>query len=816
MKRKYSLIVCFIAVIVGFSGMVYADIENGLILHWSFNDCTMTDLSGNGYNGNISGSTDCIDGVNRSAMTFTAESETYATLEKTIDTNQIKSFSFWINSIGFHEKDDSSIILSKYNWYGRRSFFLTSANNREQVSRIGIVLYNDGDGSQNDALHSYYPEIPDETVEVLVNEPLEFGVWNHIVINIFDTKIEMWVNNQIVTRTNRLYSSYYDSEEPTYVGNVFQKGGDFNYDYFLNGTLDEFRIYNRNLTDSEIQELYNKVSKPSDDSLVCGTNAVCGRVAYGSTNVEGAHIHAFESLDTSSGEVDANHLGTGYSAADGTFKIAVKNGEGKASDVGALMIQASHLGFADHYIVSEKDFNSYSESVKDDWGQRLADYRVYQQPESGWYDTSVNLQEGSSFCAAYAETTTDGVIKLIIPYLKIDENMYSLVVKASGIKDGNLLWDVIELNSVDSGPMYCSYQKRVDLDPEKLKIALPELVILSNDDRDRDSVIKGRIYWDKNSEKLYTPLDALSKHQHHDLSQVIRRSTNVRSLIEDRDSPETFKTAPDDPVSDTMYSQNERRAIQRSVDCNIFKPANDFATTLIQGVSITPKGALFANAMGIAAESYCLPEKADVTADSFTAATAIAGMNIIIGLAGGTAALAPLSPYIGLLPGLINASEELKDHYFETYGSLTMQDKTIDIKFVEKKSFLGLDLLRLDEVYDPPENSVKKVWMANANDNFRNQNAVDLNYSYSRDCDDYFWKGTTDFGGVGKNQWIITVDWQDENGTMVKRTAVPLISGDFSGGIKSFKLSRHSPSITLYFEKDGENIDSTIRPTKAR
>lgn len=103
-------------------------------------------------------------------------------------------------------------------------------------------------------------------VEVLVNEPLSFNEWNHVVINVLDEELQIWVNNQLVTRKPREYDAYYNSGEPTHVGNEFSIGGDFNYHYYLNGSLDEARIYNRALSGPDIQRLYTEpLCEPGDD-----------------------------------------------------------------------------------------------------------------------------------------------------------------------------------------------------------------------------------------------------------------------------------------------------------------------------------------------------------------------------------------------------------------------------------------------------------------------------------------------------------------------------------------------------------------------
>lgn len=79
-----------------------------------------------------------------------------------------------------------------------------------------------------------------------------YNKWYHFVMKYDGSNVSIYVNGQlnasqqasgtINTNTNKVYISRYN------------EGGD----YYFDGTLDDFRIYNRSLSDSEIIELYHE------------------------------------------------------------------------------------------------------------------------------------------------------------------------------------------------------------------------------------------------------------------------------------------------------------------------------------------------------------------------------------------------------------------------------------------------------------------------------------------------------------------------------------------------------------------------------
>jgi len=261
--RKFLVVVFSALVLISMEYLAYAGLNDGLIAHWNFNECNAADSTGNGYDGTVFGNILCVDGMINKALNFDATDD-HIQLSKTLDANSTKSLSFWINTRGPDGRNDAGIVLAKYSWFGRRSFLIYSHDG--DTSKILVKFYSDGVSYDGDSISSYYenPEELDSNKYTIINNyELETNVWNHVAVNVTETEIEIWINGIITNKVKRDYQQYFNSGEPTYIGNAFLIGGDFTYDYRLNGILDDLRIYDRTLNEEEILALYS-----DDEDLV--------------------------------------------------------------------------------------------------------------------------------------------------------------------------------------------------------------------------------------------------------------------------------------------------------------------------------------------------------------------------------------------------------------------------------------------------------------------------------------------------------------------------------------------------------------------
>ena len=283
-KRHFSKHFIYL-MIVGFVFACYttafASLSDGLVAYWSFDNCDVTDNTGNGYDGTLYGIPGCLPGKESFALNFDGEDD-HVKLNKTLATNDIKAFSFWIYSKGIDGINDRGIIIAKYNWSGKRSFRI-NCHDGKATNRIDIAFDPVGTGNEWDTVKSYYEDpssLDLDKYTIINNTELTTKTWTHVVVNMTTTEISIWINGMITNKVKRYYQHYFDSSEPVYMGNAFRYGEGSNNRF--NGLLDEFRIYNRDLSEDEIQELYSN-DPPSpctsdeecDDGLFCNGAEIC-------------------------------------------------------------------------------------------------------------------------------------------------------------------------------------------------------------------------------------------------------------------------------------------------------------------------------------------------------------------------------------------------------------------------------------------------------------------------------------------------------------------------------------------------------------
>jgi hypothetical protein len=238
--------------------------EDALIAYFPFDE-NANDTTGNGYDGIVYGNMVYETGLVNQAAIFDGIDD-YIQLSKTLDTNEIKAISVFINSKGTDGNNNNGIIIGKYNWTGKRDFLVTSfGRNNENFNYIGVTFHNNPDGGASDSIASFYNDtnILDINKYVVINnQQIATNTWEHIVVNITSTEIEIWVNGQISNKVKRDYNLYHNADTETYIGNLLAADQGSNNRFI--GAMDDLRIFNRPLTEPEIQALYQKRIFPGE------------------------------------------------------------------------------------------------------------------------------------------------------------------------------------------------------------------------------------------------------------------------------------------------------------------------------------------------------------------------------------------------------------------------------------------------------------------------------------------------------------------------------------------------------------------------
>ncbi|MBF0229047.1 MAG: C39 family peptidase [Desulfamplus sp.] len=238
MKRCYILSVLFFVVIIGLCRIAQADLNDGLIAYYPFNG-NANDESGSGNAGTVIGARltkDRFDNIN-SAYYFDGNGDYINVLDSsTLRTNQV-SISVWVNPANatkWHQ-----VITKRFDEYDSPwNSFIISTTSTDTYKKWIFGVSTDGKSEGG----------------IIDPNFLSANQWTHIV-GVYDgSNIKMYINNTLVGTKiktgNILYSSLSmrigAATAPTHSPDIAFKG-----------SIDDVRVYNRALSESEIQELYD-------------------------------------------------------------------------------------------------------------------------------------------------------------------------------------------------------------------------------------------------------------------------------------------------------------------------------------------------------------------------------------------------------------------------------------------------------------------------------------------------------------------------------------------------------------------------------
>ncbi|MFN5647474.1 MAG: LamG domain-containing protein [Sphingobacteriales bacterium] len=247
MKRVVFTIAAFIGVAVGCSDQnidgKHANLKEGLMIHLPFNG-NLDDASGHGCNGTVVGGApnfvenrffDAANALDISAGQFVEIPDKGMGGRKT--------FSFYLE---FYPRGSSFQVM-----VGKRAYEVIPGVSYNQSFNIGInnayqlrfTLRKPGT-CQIDSIDTYYSELNSGTLLPIPNS------WNYLA-GTYDGKVQrLYLNGVLVSQQDLPGAELCDSD-PFRLG-VWWKGDPF----FFNGKVDEFRVYNRALSDAEVRLLY--------------------------------------------------------------------------------------------------------------------------------------------------------------------------------------------------------------------------------------------------------------------------------------------------------------------------------------------------------------------------------------------------------------------------------------------------------------------------------------------------------------------------------------------------------------------------------
>lgn len=249
MKRLFLYVLAFMLVSLSGNGIGNASLNDGLVAYYPFNS-NANDESGTANNGIVNGATLSLDRFENqdSAYSFNGmnnfiEIPNAASLNPSAVTVatwfSIKDFltgGSWCNN-------QWQILLFKKNSLGANfEYFVVAVGNGIDNVRGQITVGTASASGQQVGAYS--------------SEIVEPNKWYHVAATITSEEIRLYVNG-VLQDTRATGFPLDHGDRPLFFGRT----GEWCEGY-LNGSLDDVRIYNRALSESEIQELYTGIHLP--------------------------------------------------------------------------------------------------------------------------------------------------------------------------------------------------------------------------------------------------------------------------------------------------------------------------------------------------------------------------------------------------------------------------------------------------------------------------------------------------------------------------------------------------------------------------
>jgi hypothetical protein len=237
--------------------------RNGLIGYWSFNETsgtTANDASATGNNGTLLGDATWAPGHIRGALSLDGQNG-YVQVPSTPNLEQISSaitICAWVkfsNNLAYNSGDMQDVVRKVTDLsnnpppYSAYDLVVQDFGGGTFKARMGVTRASDSIRGTSDwgSAHSY-------------------GSWYHLV-GVYDgSAVRIYVNG--VQESSAAFSgNLLQTAQPLCIGRYGNVGEP------VNGLIDDLRLYNRALSATEIQTLFNATSPGAPSSLIVQTNS---------------------------------------------------------------------------------------------------------------------------------------------------------------------------------------------------------------------------------------------------------------------------------------------------------------------------------------------------------------------------------------------------------------------------------------------------------------------------------------------------------------------------------------------------------------
>jgi len=250
------------AILFGVTQNAYSD-TTGLVAAYNFDELsgpTVLDASGNNNNGTITGAARTITAKYGQALSFTGSHYVTIPDAPSLDLTNSMTIEAWVRP------------TSLSSW---RTIIL-----KENGSEMAYGLYASGGSNRPSGWVRINPTTGDSQ-SVYSSSALTTNTWNHIATTYDGTSLKIYKNGILVGTRNQTGNMYVS-------GNPLRIGGNLIWGEYFRGQIDDVRVYNRALTQTEIQSDMNTPVNSTPDTTpptISLTNPLDGSVATGTIAV---------------------------------------------------------------------------------------------------------------------------------------------------------------------------------------------------------------------------------------------------------------------------------------------------------------------------------------------------------------------------------------------------------------------------------------------------------------------------------------------------------------------------------------------------
>ncbi|EDN68590.1 conserved hypothetical protein, secreted [Beggiatoa sp. PS] len=239
------------------------DLNDGLVAHYLF-DGNAKDVSGNNNHGTAAGGVSYADGKMGQAAQFDGKSGVVtATLPKVKKTYSVSMF----------------VKLNSNNKVENQLFYLTRKNAKDRLGYLST--YPVGKKTWHFGSRRYGKGWEDRGTTVVDSEEMQINKWYHLVFVLNNKDISLYANGKLLKTIKSVHNSDIEAN-----GNLlFLVGGTTEKYQWMDGLIDDVRIYNRALSVDEIKTLSQGqvTTKPepteAKPTFSCEPKKTCGKMA---------------------------------------------------------------------------------------------------------------------------------------------------------------------------------------------------------------------------------------------------------------------------------------------------------------------------------------------------------------------------------------------------------------------------------------------------------------------------------------------------------------------------------------------------------